>query len=60
MSDSVNIYTGQVYGLLGNNNGSPDDDIVSNNGTSAVNLSEEEIYFTMATCKFLSFIIKLY
>jgi len=58
LSNSVNNYINNVYGLMGNNNGDPTDDIVSRNGTKSSGNSEANIYYTLVTCKILFTLFK--
>ena len=51
MTNAIYNYTNNVYGLMGNNNGDPTDDIVSRSGESPVNKTQRNIYNVAITCK---------
>jgi hypothetical protein len=50
LSDSIKTYSNNVYGLLGNNNGDPSDDISYRNGTIEYGGSDRTIYQAAVTC----------
>ena len=51
LDDSINAYSNNTIGLMGNNNGDPTDDIFYRNGTIEYSRSQRTIYRAAIDCK---------
>lgn len=53
-------YSGKLVGLMGNNNGDPNDDVISRNGIKPTNMSSERAVYQVAnTCQFKNFFVNI-